>query len=230
MNVEAKMSPKPEVVLVVVAHSDDETLGCAGTLHRHVARGDRVFGLCFTNGVGARGPEQDDSVAARRDAALAAANVIGFQWWSWGDFPDNQLDSVPLLSLVNFIEVAKQALNPTIIYTHSNADLNIDHRRVHEATLTAFRPQPHECWQEIRAFEVASSTEWGMRAFAPSLFVNITPYWSIKVQALSAYQAELRSAPHARSMEALTALSQWRGAQAGFAYGEAFEIVRARRF
>lgn len=230
MNIEAHMIPKSEVVLVVVAHSDDETLGCAGTLHRHVARGDKVFGLCFTNGVGARGAEEETMVVARRDAALAAAKVIGFQWWSWGDFPDNQLDIVPLLSLVKFIEAAKQALNPTIIYTHSNADLNIDHRRVHEATLTAFRPQPQERWQEIRAFEVASSTEWGMRAFSPSLFVNITPYWPIKAQALSAYQTELRPAPHARSIDALTALSQWRGAQAGFAYGEAFEIVRARRF
>ena len=41
-------------ILLCVAHSDDETIGCAGTIARHVNNGDKVYGLYFTNGVGAR--------------------------------------------------------------------------------------------------------------------------------------------------------------------------------
>ena len=33
------------------------------------------------------------------------------------------------------------------------ADLNIDHRIVSQATLTAFRPLSSESWNEIRTFE-----------------------------------------------------------------------------
>ena len=41
-------------ILVVAAHSDDEVLGCGGSIARHVARGDNVSVLFMTNGVGSR--------------------------------------------------------------------------------------------------------------------------------------------------------------------------------
>ena len=58
-----------ERVLVIVAHPDDEVLGCGGTIARHVASGDAVH-MCFlTDGVGARG--DDAGAAARRNAVTA---------------------------------------------------------------------------------------------------------------------------------------------------------------
>ena len=41
-------------VLVIAAHTDDEALGCAGTISKHVDQGDEVHLLFMTNGVGAR--------------------------------------------------------------------------------------------------------------------------------------------------------------------------------
>ena len=38
----------------------------------------------------------------------------------------------------------KKKLQPDLVYTHSGADLNIDHRIVSNAVLTAFRPEPNE--------------------------------------------------------------------------------------
>ena len=35
-------------ILVIAPHPDDETLGCGGTLLRHVAEGDRVYWLIGT--------------------------------------------------------------------------------------------------------------------------------------------------------------------------------------
>ena len=44
----------PETVLIVVAHSDDETISMAGTIKKHVSKGDKVYAVSMTNGVGAR--------------------------------------------------------------------------------------------------------------------------------------------------------------------------------
>lgn len=43
---------KSEVVLVVGAHTDDETLGCGGTIARYVRNGVKVYGVSMTDGVG----------------------------------------------------------------------------------------------------------------------------------------------------------------------------------
>ena len=56
-------------------------------------------------------------------------------------FPDNELDKVSNLELTK-IEIAIAKINPEIVLTHSNKDLNIDHKIVSNATVTACRPFP----------------------------------------------------------------------------------------
>lgn len=215
---------------MVAAHSDDEALGCGGTIARHVLKGDRVFGINMTDGVGARVDTEENHIFTRSIAAQKSAQILGFSWHATGSFPDNMLDSVPLIDIVRFIESAKTAIAPDLVYTHSAADLNTDHRRVCEAVLTAFRPQPGENCKEIRCFEIASATDYGHEAvtgtFRPNLFINIAATWPQKVQALEAYGDEMRAAPHSRSMEGLAALAQLRGMQNGLEMAEAFEVLR----
>ena len=56
MKSETKISmTNRHTVLVVVAHTDDETLGLGGTIAKHVENGDIVYGVSMTDGVGARG-------------------------------------------------------------------------------------------------------------------------------------------------------------------------------
>ena len=40
-----------EIVLVVLAHSDDESISMAGTITRHVSRGGKVIIVSMTDGV-----------------------------------------------------------------------------------------------------------------------------------------------------------------------------------
>lgn len=216
-------------ILIVVAHTDDETIGMGGTIARHVQCGHTVYALSMTDGVGARGVAAS-SEGQRKSAAQKAAEILGFAWLEAGDFPDNAMDSIPLLNVVKVVEAAKRRVNPSIIYTHSSADLNVDHQIVCRATLTAFRPQPSESWEEIRCFEVASATDYGHHdvtdAFHPNLHVEISDYWKVKLAALKAYDSEMRIAPHSRSYEALENLARLRGNQVGLSYAEAFQILR----
>jgi LmbE family N-acetylglucosaminyl deacetylase len=223
-------------ILVVAAHPDDETLGLGGTIACHASLGDHVSVLFLTDGVRSRNKTTDTALEKaaerRRVAATSALLELGATVHAFGSFPDNALDTVPLLEIVRFVENAKDVLRPKLIYTHHGGDLNIDHRLAAQAVMTAFRPQPHETWESIHAFEVPSSTGWGDEgaglAFAPDTFIDVTPWWNHKAAALKCYEEEMRPAPHARSHDALEALARWRGASAGFLYAEAL-VTRRRR-
>lgn len=219
----------PRTVLAVVAHTDDEALGCGGTLRRHADQGDAVWALSLTDGVGARGAAPP-AAQRRAAAARAAAEALGLTWLPSATFPDNALDSVPLLSIVKWVEAATERLQPHLIYTHHGGDLNIDHQRVCRAVLTACRPQPGHPVREIRAFEVPSSTEWSHPSvtapFQPHLYIDISATWPAKRRALQAYSEELRPPPHARSEAGVEALARLRGAQVGLPAAEAFMVLR----
>ncbi|WP_417829385.1 PIG-L deacetylase family protein [Thalassospira sp.] len=219
-----------EEILVVVAHSDDETLGMGGTIKRHVRNGDRVNIISMTDGVGARKEKDAKKRKERSISALAASEILGFSWVQMFDFDDNALDSYPLLEVVKCIEEVKQKVRPSLVYTHSSADLNIDHRVVVNAVLTAFRPQPQEGCCEIRLFEVPSATDFGSEfvtgAFCPNLHIDISNTWFDKQLALQAYEAEMREYPHTRSLQAVESLSRVRGNQVGLEMAEAFQVIR----
>lgn len=144
--------------------------------------------------------------------------------------PDNRLDSLPILDVVQGIEEIVREIRPGIVYTHHGGDLNIDHRIAHQAVVTACRPLPDAATQALYAFEVPSSTEWSTAAigapFVPTRHVDIAAQLGRKLEALSCYADELRPYPHPRSPEAIRALAQWRGATAGLDSAEAFVVLR----
>lgn len=222
--------PNKEKILIVVAHSDDETIGLGGTIANHIDDGAKVYCISMTDGVGARDTHTTQDIESRVDCSNQAANILGFEWLSSHKFLDNSLDCVPLLSIIKAIEKIKNDIKPTLVYTHSCADLNIDHRIVTQAVLTVFRPQPGEVCREIRLFEVSSATDYGNRAvtniFYPNLFVSIGKNWPKKLSALKAYDSEIRDYPHTRSYEGIQNLAKFRGNQVGLDMAEAFEVIR----
>lgn len=232
-------------ILVVVAHPDDEVFGLGATLARHVDAGDRVGVMTLTNGVGARRmgahagaseeakaeAKEDVHAAARRaEAQQRAAEILGIEILWVGNFPDNALDSVPRLQLIQAIEARILAFGPHCVYTHHPGDLNVDHRRCAEAVFTVCRPLPASTITNLRCFSTRSSTEWSVpelaAPFQPNCFVEVAATWERKHQAMQAYAEELRPFPHSRSLEALDAESRYWGAQVGVTRAEAFAQVR----
>jgi len=220
-------------ILICVAHPDDETIGCGGAIAHHVKDKDRVYCIYMTNGVGARHSKtQDNLIYQRKKNSLLAAKILGFRWLldCCGDFPDNGMDKTKLLDVVKMIEKAKKRIRPHIIYTHNPHDLNIDHRIVAEATLTAFRPQAKEIWQKILAFEIPSSTDFAYfkknKNFQPNHFLNIKKYWNKKKKALQADKTEIKKFPNSRSLKGIEILSKFRGIQNGLPQAEAFQILK----
>lgn len=221
-----------KTVLIVAAHTDDEALGCGGTIARHAAEGDNVYAVFMADGVNSRAKAAQKDLVDREHAAEQARRILGIQENFYLDLPDNRLDSLPLLDVIQRLEPLIQKLRPHTIYTHHHGDLNIDHRVTHQAALTVCRPIPGSSVREIYAFEVMSSTEWATPLADPFLanyYVDISDYLATKLEALKAYQLEMREAPHSRSIEHLEYLAHHRGYTVGMVAAEAFVTVRALR-
>lgn len=218
-----------ERILVIAAHPDDEALGCGATLKLHAERGDDISILFLADGVSAR-DGKTDGLAARQAAAQAAAKLMGARRPLFLTFPDNRLDTVPLLDLAKAIEEHANRIKPTVAYIHHGGDLNVDHRRAHQAAMTAFRPLPNGSVRKIYAFETMSSTEWSTTAigpaFHPDRFVDIARLLDLKLELLDIYNKEMREFPHPRSAQAVRSLALWRGASAGLGAAEAFKTIR----
>ncbi len=222
-------------VLVIAAHPDDEVLGCGGTIAKHVDTGDRVDVLIMAEGLTSRDVARDRDAAGNALTDLArsaheANRILGVTSLELLDFPDNRLDAVDLLDIVKTIEAAIARLQPSVVYTHHAGDVNIDHRRIHEAVIAACRPMPGQPVKQLLFFEVASSTEWqtphSAPHFAPSVFVNIASTLDRKRAALACYASEMRAFPHPRSLQGVEALAVWRGCTSGYPAAEAFVVGR----
>ena len=222
-------------VLVVAAHPDDEVLGCGGTIARHADEGDQVHVLIVAEGATSRQHQRDrnqasDELSYLAQAAQKAGAILGAQGVELLGLPDNRLDSLDRLDLMKQIELRIARHQPQVVYVHHAGDVNIDHRRLHEAVVTACRPTPGHSVKRLLSFEVASSTEWqppgSAPAFQPNWFVDISAQWLRKREALEAYASEMRPWPHARSIQAVEHLARWRGAQVGVEAAEAFCLLR----
>lgn len=220
-------------ILVVAAHPDDEVLGCGGTIARHCEAGDRVTVLILADGVTSRTSNAGTELEERKGAAECANKILGVHDLIMLAYPDNRMDDSTLLEVVKDIEQVIARCRPDTIYTHYAGDVNIDHRRVHDAVVAACRPQPGHCVRRVLFCETPSSTEWrppaSHSAFAPNWFVDISRTLNVKLRALAAYQDELREFPHPRSLRAIEHLAGWRGAIVGVAAAEAFELGRLIR-
>ena len=228
------MRSNKETILIVVAHPDDEVLAMGGTICYYKKLNYKVCAMYFSDGISSRKYNSKVRMAIdakkREEASEKAAKLLGFEWVFKGNFQDNAMDKEPLLKYINVIEKVKRSIKPSKVYTHSPTDLNVDHRIISEATLTAFRPQPGESCSEIASFEIPSSTDYShykfSGSFSPNKFIDISKFIDAKLKALSFYKSELRPYPHSRSLEGIKLLSQYRGVQVGINNAEAFEVFR----
>jgi LmbE family N-acetylglucosaminyl deacetylase len=222
-----------QTVLILAAHPDDEVLGCGGTIAKFVDEGAIVHVAFLADGVASRPGEQAAiklELIARRSAAQKACEILGVKSVSFGEFPDNRMDTVPMLDITRAVEAIIVEYQPKVVFTNHIGDVNIDHRRLHEAVVIACRPQQGHPVKTLLCFEVPSSTEWQLTgsapAFTPNWFVDISNTLNRKLAALEAYDHELRAWPHPRSQKGVVHLAHWRGATIGVEAAEAFVLGR----
>ena len=165
----------------------------------------------------------------RKKACLDLFKFLNLPKPDFFNFPDNQMDKVPLLRVIKKIEKKIKSFKPDTILTHFSHCLNVDHRHTYEAVITACRPINNMSVKKILSFEIPSSTDWALfkgKNFQPNYYIDISKYLKSKIGLIKFYKEELRNYPHSRSVTSIKSLASMRGVSCGVKYAEAFYLNR----
>ncbi len=221
--------------LIVAAHPDDEVLGAGASIRKWTQAGHKVDVCIMCTEARARAFRPGDSEL--NDDLNAATASLGVGRTFEGTFPNIEMNTVPHIRLVQFIETAIRKSEADVVITHHPADTNNDHLQTSLACQEAvrlFQRRPEvKPLREFWYMEVPSCTEWalntGLNRFQPNLFVEVGKEGvEAKIAALAMYRGVMRPYPHPRSPEAIEGFAAYRGCQSGCDYAEAFEVVLRR--
>jgi LmbE family N-acetylglucosaminyl deacetylase len=221
-------------VLAVVAHPDDELIGCGATFRKLADDGHQIYTCVLSASADARHGRPD--LPRLREVAVESARMVGIVESVHHEYANIQFNVVPHLQMVRSIEEAIVRFRPEWVFTHHPGDLNVDHRICYEATTAAVmlpqrlsRDLPPTLIKRVFLFEVQSSTDWAHApqvSFRPNAFFDVTRTFQTKMAALRHFDGALKPYPHSRSEKNITALAQLRGAQVGIELAEAFCLIR----
>ncbi len=205
--------------MVLVAHTDDETLGCGATAALLAGRGWDVDVVILTDGViTARGGDPIDN----REQCDQACELLGIKPPTLLGFPDQQLDRESLTDLST--AVADLGRSPDLIITHSDHDLNVDHRLTAEVARIVARPLRKPV--ALLACEIPANTAWNGVAFPANYYVDVTDTIDTKIEAFACYRDEVQPSPGPLSLDGLRRLAELHGAHIGVGAAEAFTLIR----
>src|SRR5688572_1417563 len=215
-------------ILVVAPHPDDETLGAGGTIAKFSQQGHEVSVLVVSGHLPPVYRREDYETTV--EEAKRAFAVMGVKGSRFLEIPATMVGQQPVHVVNGRIAEWVRDIKPHIVLCPF-PDRHVDHRAVFESVMVATRPIGDARSIEIvAAYEALSETHWNAphieANFVPNWVVDITEHMDCKLRAVGCYASQIPPSPGARSLDAISALARLRGTQAGFGFGEGFQIIR----
>lgn len=215
-------------ILIVAPHPDDETLGAGGTAAKFSARGDDVAVLIVSGHLPPLYAREQYERTVRE--AHKAFDHVGIAKSRFLEIPATMIGNEPIHVLNEKIGAAITEAKPQIVLC-PYPDRHIDHRLIFDSVMVASRPVgAGKNIEVLAAYETLSETHWNAPHiepnFVPNWVVDISDFIDIKLRAVACYESQIPEFPGPRSIQAVEALAKLRGTQAGFAFGEAFHVIR----
>lgn len=205
-------------ILIFAAHADDETLGAGGLIPKLIRAGHAVSVILASDGhIKARAAGIHNLSHFEKACELYGINAIAYL-----GLEDQYFDKYPIAEIAN--AAMKAADSPDLIISHTDTDLNKDHRIISDVAKIIGRPKKKPV--SILGMEIANTTAWNGKVFVPHFYVDITDTIDIKKKAFSFYENEQNQFPYPYSLEGISVLAQYRGMEAGYQYAEAFQVMR----
>lgn len=217
--------------MVVAPHPDDETLGCGGTLLRHLSNGDRVVWLIVTEMTKKNGFTEEQVVLREKEISVVS-KMYPFSATTRLKHKAGRLEDGDLPTLIKDIGEAIKKYEIDTIYVPNRNDAHTDHRVCYDAAMACLKWFRYPTVKKALAYETPSETDFGRKfdgdAFDPNTYVDIAPWQDRKMEILQVFASELGEFPFPRSLRAVRAWDETRGASSGFLSAEAFHLLLDR--
>ena len=214
-------------IVVVAPHPDDETLGCGGTLLKHIDNGDSVHWVIVSGMTDELYSNEQINIRSREIKKVS--DLFGFKSTHKLNYPVSKLETVPKDIIIKKLGDLFSLIEAEVIYTVFRNDAHSDHRIVFDCVLSATKTFRHPSIRKFLSFETISETEFSnpfASGFRPNVFVNIEKYLEQKIEIFSVYESEIGKFPFPRSPEAIRSLTSLRGVQSGCKAAEAFMLIK----
>ena len=215
-------------ILVVAPHMDDEVLGCGGIMAKYAKEGHEVYVAVVTNGQPPLFTKEEDDVDKAN--CLEAHKLLGVKETFFLDLPAAMLDTMPKYKLNGAINKVVQKLVPDELYIPHKGDMHFDHKMINEACMVAVRPRSEEAVKRVYVYETLSETEWDVPSadnyFMPNVFVDISDYIDLKIEAMAKFSQQIIEYPSPRSKEGIRSLALNIGMTVYKKYAESFMLIR----
>lgn len=204
-----------EKVVVVAVHPDDETIGCGGTIIKHLNNGDEVHCILVTKG------NADQKVIWDK-----VKDTYHFTSVTELDFPELNLMDKSLNELIPPLSKAISAIRPQTIIIPNRSDAHSDHKAIFSAVASCTKAFRYPFIEKVLMMEVISETDFALPLpegqFIANYYVEITKEFEKKQEILKIYESELLPYPQTRNLNTMQALNRYRGSQINAEYAEAF--------
>jgi len=199
--------------LVIAPHPDDESVGCGGSIVRHINRGSGVKVLFLTSGESGdfQNTFGDDYTDRRQRSAIDALSVLGVKDYEFLGFRDRGLHEEREDALNRVMEVLED-FRPGLIYVPSPFEAHPDHRSASWVGWELYS----RTGTDTAFYEV-------LMPFCPNILVDITGEYKTKEAAIRRYDTELYYNDYIDYVEGLNRL-RTATLGAGVRYAEAFSL------
>lgn len=220
-------------ILILSPHADDEVLGVGGTIARYSSEGKKVVVAVLTGHGEEKHPLWKPEIwKTIRSEAKNACDILGVSELIFRELPAACLDTTPAWKINQTVTEVIKEVDPTEIYIPFSHDLHQDHGAISYAAMVGTRPYLPlgQKVKRVLAYETLSETHLAAPylspSFQPNVFIDISEYLDKKLEAMRAYASQLQADHLPRSIEALSALSRFRGTHIGKTAAEAFILLR----
>lgn len=216
-------------VLIIAPHPDDETLGCGGTILKHVEQGDKVHWLIVTDMSISEGFTME-RINKREMEIQQVSHMYGFTTTHKLGFPTTKLDQVGMSGIVEAMGRVFHSVRPEVVYVPYPGDVHTDHKYVFDAAVSCTKWFRYPFVKRVLAYETLSETEFGLNpdipGFRPNVFVEISKYLESKLRIMHVFSSEIGAFPFPRSEHAIRSLASIRGSAIGVEAAEAFMLLK----
>ena len=218
-------------ILVIAPHPDDETLGCGGTLLKHLKNNDKIFWIIATS-MNTKDGWSENKKKVRDKEILSISKKYNFSKVFNLNYSPGKISDMNLSLIIEEFRRIFKDIKPNIIYAPYINDVHSDHKIISKATISSIKNFRSPTINKVMFYETISETNFNFGStdnFNPNLFVDISNFLQKKINIMQIYKSEIKKHPFPRSKESLTAKAILYGSIIGVKYAEAFQIIYQKK-